>query len=122
MKLSSPRLLAVLCAVQGVFVATTALAQQRIALDTGRYLRLAPHLHGLFAQALGFLPRAGLQVLLEGLQVVLDVLAGLGGGHDARSSFKLGIRIGNPGSQRHRVVKVPAPQHKRGLASGEASI
>ena len=47
-------------------------------------------------EALRFLARAGLQILLEGLQVVLDVFSSLGGGHDARSVHKLCIRIGVP--------------------------
>ena len=47
---------------------------------------------GLLTQARGLFARADLEILLEGLQVVLDVFSRLGGGHDARSGHKLDVR------------------------------
>src|SRR5690606_38692469 len=50
-------------------------------------------LGGLFLQTLGFLTGAGLEVLLQGLEVVLDVFTSLGRGHDARSAPCVSLTI-----------------------------
>ena len=53
--------------------------------------RLTMMKSGLVAQALGLFAGAGLQILLEGLQVGLDVFSSLGGGHGARSVESLAV-------------------------------